>query len=270
MVKRTMGEDVTRREFIKVAGAAVGGVAIGAVGGYSLMPPKETIVEVPRDVEVERAVPEWPWTYQKLDPESAAQRAYDSYWVGGCSYAGFNGIVGELQAEVGFPFTQIPPEMLKYGGGGGLGWGMICGALNGALAAMNIISNEYSGVGNELIGWYTEYAFPSYEPSEPTNDLTLVTSVSGSPLCHVSVTTWSNTAGVKESDTARKERCARLVADVVKKAVELMNAQADGTFAATFAPATAVTGCQSCHGKDGVVDNVATKDDCSKCHEDPH
>ena len=265
-----MGEDVSRRDFIKVAGAAVGGLAVGAVGGYSLMPPKETIVEVPRDVEVEKPIPEWPWTYQKLDPEAAAQRAYDSYWVGGCSYAGFNGILGELKAEVGFPFTQVPAEMLKYGGGGGLGWGMICGALNGALAAMNMISNSYAGVGNELIGWYTEYAFPSYEPSEPTNDLTLVTSVSGSPLCHVSVTTWSNTAGVKESDTARKERCARLVADVVKKAVELMNAQADGTFEATFAPAAAVTGCQSCHGSGGMIDNVATKDNCIMCHGDPH
>ena len=255
---------------MKVAGAAVGGVALGAIGGYSLIPPKETIVEVPRDVEVEMEVPEWPWTYQKLDPESAAQRAYDSYWVGGCSYAGFNGILGELKEEVGFPFTQIPSEMLKYGGAGGLGWGMICGALNGALAAMNIISNSYGGIGNELIGWYTEYAFPSYEPNEPRNDLTLVTSVSGSPLCHVSVTTWSNTAGVKESDTARKERCARLVSDVVKKAVNLMNAQADGTFEATFAPAASVTGCQSCHGKEGVIGNVATKDDCSKCHEAPH
>ena len=255
---------------MKVAGAAVGGVALGAIGGYSLIPPKETIVEVPTDVPVAMDVPSWPWTYPKLDPEAAAQRAYDSYWVGGCSFAGFEGIVGELKAEVGFPFTQIPSQMMKYGGGGGLGWGMICGALNGALAAMNIISDSYAGIGNELIGWYTEFAFPVYEPSDPNNDFDLVTSVSGSPLCHVSVTTWSNTAGVKESDTERKERCARLVADVVKKAVELMNAQADGTFVAAFAPATAVTGCQSCHGIDGMLGNVATKDNCLTCHEDPH
>ncbi len=73
-----MEEDVSRREFMKVAGAAVGGIALGAVGGYSLMPPKETIVEVPRDVEVAMELPEWPWTYPKLDPEAAAKRAYDS------------------------------------------------------------------------------------------------------------------------------------------------------------------------------------------------
>ncbi len=71
----------------------------------------------------------------------------------------------------------------------------------------------------------------------------------------------------KEVEGAR----ARLVADTVKKAVELMNAQADGTFAASFTPATAITGCQSCHGKDGAVDNVATKDNCVTCHTDsPH
>jgi len=264
----TTGEsEVSRRNFIQMAGVAVGGLAVGAVGGYSLIPPKETII----DNEVEREVPDWPWTYVKLDPDAAAKRAYDSYWVGGCSYAGFNGIIGELKAEVGFPFTQVPSEMMKYGGGGGLGWGMICGALNGAVAAMNLISNAYGGIGNELIGWYTEYAFPAYEPSEPRNDVALATSVSGSPLCHVSVTSWSNAAGVKESDTERKERCARLVGDTVKKAVELMNAQADGTFTAAFTPATAITGCQSCHGRDGAIDNVATKDNCVTCHTDsPH
>ena len=77
-VKNTMGEDVSRRKFIKVAGAAVDGIALGAVGGYSLIPPKETIVEVPRDVEVEMEVPDWPWAYPKLNPEAAAKRAYDN------------------------------------------------------------------------------------------------------------------------------------------------------------------------------------------------
>jgi len=40
-------------------------VALGAIGGYSLMPTKETIVEVPKNVEVEMDVPAWPWTYVK-------------------------------------------------------------------------------------------------------------------------------------------------------------------------------------------------------------
>jgi hypothetical protein len=44
---------VSRRGFLKGAGLAVGGVAVGAAGTYGLAPPKEVIKEVPKEVPVE-------------------------------------------------------------------------------------------------------------------------------------------------------------------------------------------------------------------------
>ena len=75
-----MTEEVTRREFVKMAGAAIGGIAIGAVGGYSMLPPKETVIET----EVPQEVPEHPWTYTKLDVEKVKLRAYEAYFQHGC------------------------------------------------------------------------------------------------------------------------------------------------------------------------------------------
>ena len=64
-----MIEEVSRRDFVKMAGAAIGGIALGAVGGYSLIPAKETIIET----EVPQEVPEHPWTYTKLDVEKVKE-----------------------------------------------------------------------------------------------------------------------------------------------------------------------------------------------------
>ena len=83
-----------------MAGVAIGGIALGAVGGYSLIPGKETIVT--QDVPLE--VPEHPWTYTKIDPVAAARRGYDAFFQGGCCYGVFEGIIGELREQVGHPF----------------------------------------------------------------------------------------------------------------------------------------------------------------------
>jgi len=108
-------EEVSRREFVKMAGAAVGGLAIGAVGGYSFLAPKETIiekeVEVTKEVEVPQEMPERPYEYKKLDVEAVKARAYEAYFVGGCAYGTFEGVIGELREMVGFPYTHIPSTM---------------------------------------------------------------------------------------------------------------------------------------------------------------
>lgn len=258
-------DQVSRREFVKMAGAAIGGLAIGAVGGYSILPPKEVIVnnDVPLDV------PDHPWTYAKIDPEAAAARAYDAYFQGGCCYAVFEGVIGELREQVGHPFTAIPTKMSVFGKGGIMGWGATCGTLTGAGMAINLVSA--GATINEVMGWYTETPFPIYMPDAPVKaEGELPTSVANSPLCHASVTNWSNATGYAENDPERAERCGRLCADVAKKVVELLNAEADGTFSAAFAVPDSVIECGACHGADGPVNNVFAKMDCDSCHIDPH
>jgi hypothetical protein len=263
-----MTEDVSRRDFVKMAGVAVGGLAIGAVGGYSLMPPKETIIE--KEVEVPQEVPEHPWQYAKLDVEKVKERAYNAYFVGGCSYGAFEGIVGELQEKVGHPYTSIPTKISVYGKGGTVGFGTLCGALNGASMAMNLVSNDLSMV-TEVVGEYTETGYPTWKPAvTKKTDADLPTSVSGSPLCHVSVTKWCEASGFESGSDERKERCGRLTGEVAGRAAEILNAMADGTFAAAFVNPESVTGCNGCHGDDGAIANVHAKSECLQCHGDPH
>ena len=73
----------------------------------------------------------------------------------------------------------------------------------------------------------------------------LVTSVSDSPLCHASNAKWISRSGFGLASAERKERCARLTADVAAKAVELLNAYKAGKFVPTFKvdDATTPTAC---------------------------
>lgn len=257
-----MTEEVSRREFVKMAGAAIGGIALGAVGGYSILPAKETLIE--------KEVPEHPWTYSKLNVENVKERAYAAYFEHGCSYGAFEGIIGELQATVGHPFTSMPTIMSKYGKGGTVGFGTLCGALNGAAMALNLVSTDL-GMVTEVVGEYTEKAYPTWKPvvAKKTDD-DLPTSVSGSPLCHVSVTKWCEASGFGSGSNERKERCGRLTAEVAGRTVEILNAMADGTFSAVFVNPESVTGCNGCHGDDGNIANVHAKSECTQCHGDPH
>lgn len=218
------------------------------------------------------AAPAWPWPYQKLDPEKVRKLGYEGYYEGGCMYGAATAIISTLQQEVGYPFTLIPVDMLRYGEGGTAGWGTLCGSLNGSSAAINLVCGKgvYAPLVNELLGWYSEFPFPSKEHEAYSKFQNQVQNVSGSPLCHVSVTEWCKTAGKKVSDPERLDRCAKLTGDVAAKAVELLNAQADSKFVAAYKPSELFAGCMSCHvGKDSMLNNVQGKMNCVQCHE-PH
>ncbi|MEW6046726.1 MAG: C-GCAxxG-C-C family protein [Bacillota bacterium] len=250
---------VSRRELFAGTGAFAAGVALGTLfGGAGL-----------RSVSRAQAqdIPPWPWPYHKLDPDRVARRAYEGYWKGACNYGVAEAIIGELADVAGYPFTLIPADMFRYGEGGVVGWSTLCGALNGAAAAICLVTpkDAYARVINELMGWYTQVAFPQYRPAGGAD---LPTSVSGSPLCHVSVTTWCKVSGYGENSKERKERCARLTADVAAQAVRLLNAHFDGQFTATYAAPASVKECMDCHGPSH-LNNTRGKMDCVQCHE-PH
>ncbi len=207
----------------------------------------------------------WPWRYVKLDPQVVAQKAYDGYYQGGCMYGAFNAIIVALREAFGAPYTMVPTMMAKYGEGGGVGWATLCGALNGSAMAMNLVSKDYSAIVNDLFFWYTKTAFPIYKPAQPKVNIS-ATSISDSPLCHVSVTLWATAAKVKAESPERAERCARLTADVAAQAVQLLNDQVDGKFKATYIANESVTACGACHLKGGVVEDARGKMDCVQCH----
>lgn len=267
-VEKILEKDVSRRSFLKATGIGLG-IAAGAlvfgtgIAGAQAQP---------------GAVAEAPLPYVELDPEEARLRAHAAYYRAGCSYATFYAIVSMLRDKIGGPYNQIPLRMLGYGRGGAASWGTLCGTLNGAGAAINLVASDAdtNKLLGELIGWYTITAFPTKESDivaaakgykyDAKEYLTqeLPTSVSNSPLCHASVAAWIKNSGFSEPSAERKERCARLCGDVASKAVEMLNAWKAGSFAATFKVSDETAGCLSCHAEDQVG-----KMACTSCHT-PH
>lgn len=257
---------MTRREFLVGAGGFAAGAAVGAVlsgSPFGLVP----------SAQAADAAPAWPWPYQKLDPEVIRKAGYQAYYEGGCMYGAFKAIVGELQKQVGAPFTNIPLDMMRYGEGGAAGWGTLCGALNGSAAAITLVTGkaDYPKLVNELLGWYTGTEFPSTEHDEYAKFKNQPTNACGSPLCHVSVSDWCKKAGKKVTDPERLDRCAKLTGDVAARAVEYLNSLADARFAAAYKPPELFAGCLGCHnGKDSMLNNEQGKMNCVQCHGDPH
>lgn len=166
--------------------------------------------------------------------------------------------------------------MYKSYRGGIEKWGTICGSLIAPITLIGGIVEDDKIRGemvNELMAWYTQFPFPEYQPAK----LNLVRVAVGSPLCHVSVTTWANKQGVGAGSPEKKQRCAGLSADVVKKTIQMLDAYAaTGTFAAVYKPAPIVATCMGCHEEEPPY--TEGKDNCLRCHgstlknmeEDPH
>lgn len=264
-------ERANRRAFLTKAAGLLGAVSAGAGACMSASAEKAS------------AVPQWPLPYTLLDPERVRKLGHQSYYEGACCYGSFNAIVCALREAAGAPFDGVVTDMMRYGAGGVAGFGLVCGAPNGAAAAIGLVSDKaaQTELVSELLSWYAATPFPSEASNEYAAkgeylvekmkfDGELPQTTSGSALCHVSVTTWCRAAGVAETDPKRAERCARLTGDVAAKAVELLNAKHAGTFKAAAALPSAAASCANCHAESGparVLDFTNGKENCDLCHD---
>ncbi|MBE0448244.1 MAG: C_GCAxxG_C_C family protein [Actinobacteria bacterium] len=257
-------EKFSRRKFLTSTGTLAAGLAIGGglfAGGCSSNGGSTKTATAPK----------WPWPYQKLDPEVVRKKGYEGWYEAACSYGAFNAIISELRDKIGDPYTTFPVDMFRFGEGGVAGWSSLCGTLLGSSAAINLVSGKesYSQLINELMGYYSETTFPTNKHDEYAKIQGQAQSVSGSPLCHVSVTNWCKASGKKSFSPDRDDRCAKLTGDVAAYAVELLNKQADGKFTSAFTLSSVVQTCRSCHDKGGQLENTRGMMDCVQCHE-PH
>lgn len=259
-----------RRSFI----AGCGGVLLGSLGTHSVALSEDSV-----------EIPELPWSYAALDVEETRKRGQQYYYSSNCASGVYQAILSQLQEQVGYPYTCLPLDLYDYGGGGVAGWGALCGTLNGAGGVITLVAgpSSASGIMNELMGWYTGEAFPTDDSNDlgvagafyVENSLTgvsLVQSVSISPLCHVSISRWCESSGYASGSDERKERCARLTGDVAAKAVEMLNAFTAGSFAASYESSAETAACLVCHSVgESVEDGSITmgKMSCTMCHE-PH
>jgi hypothetical protein len=160
---------------------------------------------------------------------------------GGCAFGTFNAIIGQLAEEVGAPYTTIPVQMMDWAGAGVVGFGTLCGTLNGAAAAIGLICSgrDASAFVSDLLTWYSEADLPT-NLYAPTGELPQ--SRADSNLCHVSLTHWCRTSGFASGSPERAERCSRLAGDVAATAVEMLNTSALG-----LQRPSEKTVCRACH-----------------------
>ena len=240
-------DSVDRRSFLKDSLKAGLGVAVGFTAGNSVV--LASGVKSHQQMEL-------PYPYVKLDPEKVAKRAYNYYHKGHCAYAVFASILDELKEKVGEPYTCIPSELYVYGKGGIVGWGTVCGALNGACGIITLTCKDYAKVINTLFDWYTKAKLPNFTPE---GKKVYPESVSNSPLCHASVMNWCKAATdhfkrkIAYNSKERSERCARLSGSVARKTVELLNEYHCSKFVPVKVKGSQKTkmDCRGCHIQKG-------------------
>ncbi|MFZ5640323.1 MAG: C-GCAxxG-C-C family (seleno)protein [Bacillota bacterium] len=263
-------ESLSRRKFLVTAGTLATGLLATGIAGCTAPTNTGATGEPAKATATNGKAPALPWKYNKLDVDKVRERGYKNYFKYGCMYSAASALLETLVESSGAPWDTIPMDMFQYGAGGAYGWGTLCGALNGTMAVINLASAKHADIGNELIGWYTKFPFPSDKHESYAKIKKQVTTVANSPLCHISISTWANKAGEKINEKGKKDRCAKLSGDTAAKAAEMLNeALEKGKIVPLYKVPTEYSHCMACHqGPNSQLDNQQGKMNCTYCHDD--
>lgn len=259
---------VSRRAFLATAGVAAAGLEIARLPGNV--------------AQAADALPPLPWPYPAsgLNVDQLRKDAYTNHKTiypgcGFCTSQTLIKAIGDALAAEGAasnPWRLLPSGLYRFANGGVLGWGTICGAPNGAIAVMTLLGKQ-NAVGEALLDYFSTAQLPTdalvgWTPPGASAPLKAMTAtVSNSPLCHISASTWAAAAGVAISDPLKSERCVRLVADVVAKSAELLNISFSGGTVPAWKAPPGYAECYSCHTTAGMVPSEQGKMDCLECHD---
>lgn len=201
----------SRREFLKSVGKVAVAASVASV--------------IPMSAMAEEAA--HPYTYAKIDPEAAADRAYARFSeLGGCCVGVVAGLVDCLAEAVGAPYTSFPVKMFQNGAAG-YGQNSLCGCLGGAAAVIGLVCEAADSKAclKEVMDWYKTSTLPAYDRSSAP---AVAQVVPGSPNCADSLLQFFTAAPQINYDMShpdRINRCACLTADVARKTAEVLNAK---------------------------------------------
>ena len=298
-------KDLQRRKFIKGA-AVLSGAAICGVATANNAKAADVLPEnfVP---------PPMPWGYQELDPEYVRKLGHLGYYLEECGGGSFWGIMTALKEKMGYPYNLIPlptkaqfiehltaksrgekgthyQGIMQHGVGGVADYGSLCGAPNGAAAAITFAFPfaEVKPIVQRLMRYYETESFPNeksneyavnkeFYPPKYKSGKALPRSPGHSTLCHVSVAKWCENSGYASGSKERSERCARVTGDVAAMAAILMNAHFKGNLETVFPLKLSqdTVSCRVCHfkGKKFEAGQFSRGSmECASCHNDmtPH
>lgn len=63
-----------------------------------------------------------------------------------CCAGVFCAITSALATAIGEPWTSLPMVIMLFGRGGGVGWGSLCGCLNGGAALISLVATKANSV----------------------------------------------------------------------------------------------------------------------------
>lgn len=271
-------QGLSRRGFIARAGGALATGTIATALGAPLI--------------AQAQVAPVPWPIPILDPSAVRDAGYWGYWANdpskntnyGCAYGVAAALIAGIEAGLGpgSPWETLPLELFKWGKTGCVESGTLCGALAGVLPIFTMASPaSVTEMGADLLRWYQETTLPSTEMDalDPKRRFPgQAQSVAGSPLCHVSVSSWCKAAGKLAGSADRKTRCAKITGDVARMAAIILNRLVPGVKYQPLYPAQPerYAGCVRCHvdappppTPDGIrLNNSLGISNCTTCHPD--
>lgn len=258
-----------RRKFIIGAATGLTAAASGALILAKGFAPPDPVEKQPQllqpNEEMNTAAS---WVYHELELQNTGDVAYRMYPEGSCMYAIFGSILTQLGEKYGEPYVSFPIAMMKYGASGIGDYGSICGALNGAAAAVGLFVKNKSHMNamiEDIFTWYEKATLPIYTPKEPKQPM--VTSISNSVLCHASTVNWIKVSGHRIDSKERAERCSRLTADTAQKTVGLLNNYFKSGYETSMTMKKDTASCYQCHSHEGKLGNMRGKMECASCHD---
>ncbi len=265
-----MKKTYSRRDILGIGAAAAGTAFLGT--GVLAATALEKTKEEPK------AGASFPWAYKPLDVQKTRERAYESYYKGGCMFGVFESIAAQVAEKLGKPYRDFPFALSTYGGGGVAQWGTLCGTCNGAAMAISMFhtGKTRGQLISEVFAWYENHALPEFIPAKPKKvapGFKIKASQAGSTLCHISITRWVNASGFGSHSPRRVERCSRLVASIAGFTADLLNRAALKKFVPKQPVGAVAAGCLECHARGNQAPNepeVVSKMTCTTCHPKAH
>jgi hypothetical protein len=240
-------KEISRRDVLIGAGTIAAGAAVLSTG-------------VAAFVADARAGGAKAYGYKQLDIAEVGRIAHETYFTKFCAETVMTGLFNPLANSVGEPYVSFPLNSIFWAHGGMMGWGTGCGTLIGAGMAVGLItggSKDGEAIINDVITYYADTELPAYKPPQGQEKAEILnTSMADTPLCHISVGKWMKKENVGFFTTERKERCARLSADIAMYTAQLLNEWAAGNYKPRNKPLANVMGnqitgqgnCGDCHG----------------------
>jgi len=201
------------------------------------------------------------YPYRKLDIDAVGRIAHETYFSKFCAETVMTALFNPLAKNVGEPYASFPLNSIFWAHGGMMGWGTGCGTLIGAGMAVGLItggSKDGEIIINDVIAYYADTELPTYTPAPGREKAKIrYKSLADTPLCHISVGKWMKKENVDFFSTERKERCARLSANIAMYTGQLLNEWADGVYRPRNKPLA------------NVMDNgITSQGNCGDCHGD--